>query len=176
MHNDSHSTPKPSHEEWLPKSRCSTAPTSKIAPPQAPIMHFQLCSPIRISVYRYALTVFGQGRQSNCYNDIAFAKKRACESCGEEEKMSWKGERGAAATHREPLRTHSMSGLALSRRHQGHCNEIQGRRGEGKRGRRGRTRKMRASKQRLVMVKSGGHCTGQIFHIDQKCLKTCTCK
>lgn len=34
-------------------------------------------------------------------------------------------ERGAAATHREPLRTHSRSGLALSRRHQGHCNEIE---------------------------------------------------
>lgn len=31
--------------------------------------------------------------------------------------------RGAAATHWEPLRTHSRSGLALSRRHQGHCNE-----------------------------------------------------
>lgn len=37
-------------------------------------------------------------------------------------------ERGAAATHREPLRTHSRSGLALSRRHQGHCNEIEGER------------------------------------------------
>lgn len=45
-------------------------------------------------------------------------------------------ERGAAATHREPLRTHSMSGLALSRRHQGHCNEID-RGGEGERGRGG---------------------------------------
>lgn len=89
-------------------------------------MHFQLCTSICISVYRYALTVFGQGEQSNCYNDIAFAKKKkASESCGEEEKLRWKGERGAAATHREPLRTHSMSGLALSRRHQGHCNEIE---------------------------------------------------
>lgn len=39
--------------------------------------------------------------------------------------MRRKGGRGAAATHREPLRTHSRSGLALSRRHQGHCNEIE---------------------------------------------------
>lgn len=38
--------------------------------------------------------------------------------------MRQKGGRGAAATHGEPLRTHSRSGLALSRRHQGHCNEI----------------------------------------------------
>lgn len=37
--------------------------------------------------------------------------------------MRRKRGRGAAATHREPLRTHSRSGLALSRRHQGHCNE-----------------------------------------------------
>lgn len=65
--------------------------------------------------------------------------------------MRQKGGRGAAATHREPLRTHSRSGLALSRRHQGHCNE---REGEGKskrkRGGRGRGRemKMRGSRQR----------------------------
>lgn len=135
MHNDSHSTPKPSHEEWLPKSRCSTAPTSKIAPPQAPIIHFQLWSPICITVYRYALTVFGQGGQSNCYNDIAFAKKGQANRVERKRKWGERGEseRGAAATHREPLRTHSMSGLALSRRHQGHCNEIQrGEREEGK--------------------------------------------
>lgn len=57
--------------------------------------------------------------------------------------MRRKGGRGAAATHGEPLRTHSRSGLALSRRHQGHCNEIlRGRwerenEGEGKRQKRG---------------------------------------
>lgn len=46
--------------------------------------------------------------------------------------MRRKGGRGAAATHREPLRTHSRSGLALSRRHQGHCNEIERGRERGK--------------------------------------------
>lgn len=76
MHNDNHSMPKSSHEEWIPKSWCSAAPTPEIAPPQAPIVHFQLCSPIRISVYRYALTVFGQGEWSKCYNETAFAKKK----------------------------------------------------------------------------------------------------
>lgn len=40
-----------------------------------------------------------------------------------------KGGRGAAATHREPRRTHSRSRLALSRRHQGHCNERARKRG-----------------------------------------------
>lgn len=87
MHNDSHSTPKPSHEEWMPKSHSSTATTSKTAPFQAPIMHFQLCSSICISVYRYALTVFGQGEQSNCYNDIAFEKKRKKKS----RQIVWRG-------------------------------------------------------------------------------------
>lgn len=68
--------------------------------------------------------------------------------------MRRKGGRGAAATHGEPLRTNSRSGLALSRRHQGHCNEIErgrerdgaGERGAG--GRRGRKMKMRGSRQR----------------------------
>lgn len=67
--------------------------------------------------------------------------------------MRRKGGRGAAATHREPLRTHSRSGLALSRRHQGHCNEREKggereRKRKGVRGRRGRKMKMRGSRQR----------------------------
>lgn len=64
----------------------TAAPASKTLPPQAPIMHFQLCSQTHISVYRYALMVFGQGGQSNCHNDIALTKK-ADEPCGEGEKV-----------------------------------------------------------------------------------------
>lgn len=146
-----------------------TAPTSKIAPPQSPIIHFQLCSSTRISVYRYALTVFGQGQWSNCCNDIAFAKKKrgGGRRTVLERKRKWgERERWAAATHREPLRTHSMSGLALSRRHQGHCNEInRGGEGGGEHGRGGQGN--RGPGDRLVMLKSEGSDTCEFSHIDQ---------
>lgn len=66
-----------------------------------------------------------------------------------------------------------MSGLALSRRHQGHCNEID-RGGEGGGGAwKGRTRKSRASRQRLVMLKSEGPETYEISHMDQNITYKC---
>lgn len=63
-----------------------------------------------------------------------------------------------------------MSGLALSRRHQGHCNEID--RGGGGAWK-GRTRKSRASRQRLVMLKSEGPETCEISHIGHNIAHKC---
>ena len=53
-----------SHEEL---QTAETPDLLKSPPPEAAITHFQLC---RIGVYRFALTVFGQGGRSNCRNDI----------------------------------------------------------------------------------------------------------
>lgn len=65
-----------------------------------------------------------------------------------ERKCSERKVGGAAATHRKPLRTHSRSGLALSRRHQGHCNEKEGQNRKQKEEGEGRKMKMRGSRQR----------------------------
>ena len=59
---------------------------------------------------------------------------------GERGDRGREGERGTAATHREPLRTHGRSGLALRRRHQGHCNERKSERGAERGGRGGGAR------------------------------------
>lgn len=54
---------QPIHEE--PLSTVTMGQGAKTLLPEAPIMHFQLCSQAHISVYGFALTVFGQCKRSN---------------------------------------------------------------------------------------------------------------